>query len=57
MGEAKDGSKIGSDVKRDTGDMGREAVWVIKSVGLHLDVCSLWVKSTDGANRQWEGRV
>lgn len=57
MGEAKDGSKMGSDVKRDAGDTGREVVWVIKIVGLLWDVSSLWVKSADGANRQWEGRV
>lgn len=57
MGEAKDGSKMGSDMKRDTGDTGREVVWVIKTVGLLLDVSSLWVKSADGANRQWEGKL
>lgn len=57
MGEAKDGSKMGSDVKRDTGATGREVVWVIKTVGLLLDVSSLWVKSADGANRQWEGKL
>lgn len=52
MGEAKDESKKGSDA----GVMGRETIWVIKIVGLLLDVSNLWVKSSDGANKQWEGK-
>lgn len=57
MGETKDGSRMGRDMKRDRSVMEREAVWVITSVGLHMDVSSLWVRSADDAYRQWEMRT
>lgn len=52
MGKVKDKSKMGNNIKRDTGDLGRKVVWVFKTVGSLLNVSSLWVKSADGANRQ-----
>lgn len=48
---------MGRDMKRDMSDMEREAVPVITSVGLHLDVSSLWVRFADDAYRQWEMRT
>lgn len=48
MGEAKDASKMGSNVKTDMSDTVEETkLRVIKITGLVLDSSRLWIKSTD----------